>query len=763
MNFPGGLLCIFLTAVSFFSFAQTGTIRGFLYSKETGEPVLFTTVYLEGTGFGSTTDHNGFFSIAKVPVGDYTLAVRSIEYDSVKVQVSVKENQIVTKSLYLEKRTVKIREVDVSARREEAKSNPQVSTVKVTPKDIELIPSVGGEPDIAQFLQIIPGVIFTGDQGGQLYVRGGAPVQTKVLLDGVTVYNPFHSIGLYSVFETDIIKSVDVYTGGFNAEYGDRLSAVIDIKTRDGNKNRLAGKVSANPFLAKGILEGPLMKLKETGSSISFLLNTKISYLDKTSPKLYSYVDEDGIPFSFRDYYGKISFNTGSGSKLNLFGFRFNDKAMLNNVSDFEWKSLGIGSNFVIVPGQSKVIISGDFAYSSYDIELQEDDGKPRTSSVGGFTLDMAFNYFIKNGEFKYGFDVNGFKTVFEFYNPLGLQVDQNQNTTELGAFFRYKKLIGKLVIEPSLRVQYYGSLSKISLEPRVGAKFNVTDNIRLKLAGGRYSQNLISGKPDKDVVNLFTSFLSGPEETLYDASGQEAKNNLQIAYHAIGGVEYNLTKTLELNIEPYYKYFYRLIDINRNKLYPQDPDFMTENGDAYGLDVLLKYDFKKFYIWAAYSLGYVRHTDGAQTYYPHYDRRHNVNLVTSCRFGRKPLWEASARWNFGSGFPFTRTQAFYPDFGTIFYQQGINTDYITANTPNPNDIGIVYEDDLNAGRLPAYHRLDFSLKSSFVFSERISLDIIASVTNVYNRNNIFYFDRIRYERVDQFPVLPSFGAALSF
>jgi len=757
------ITCFSLAFFSAFSFAQTGIVRGFVFAKETGEPVIFTTVSLQGTTFATSTDYNGLFSLSKVPPGDYTLVVSSLEFDSSSAPVTVKAGQIVSKTLYLNKRTIAIKSVDVSAKREEVKTETQVSTISVTPKEISMIPSVGGEPDIAQFLQVIPGVIFTGDQGGQLYIRGGAPIQTKVLMDVVTIYNPFHSIGLYSVFETDIVKSVDVYTGGFNAEYGNRISAVIDIKTRDGNKNRLAGKIAANPFLAKAILEGPLVKLKEGGNSLTFVLNSKFSYLDKTSPKLYSYVNDGaGIPYSFNDYYGKIAFNSSGGSKFNMFGFHYKDKANFEDVSEFEWNSLGLGTNFVIVPGQSKAIISGNIAYSNYDMNLAEGDNQPRTSSVGGFTIAMAFKYFLKNGEFNYGFDVNGFKTEYEFFNSLGLKVEQDQNTTELGFFARYKKIFGRVVIDPSIRMQYYASLATVFFEPRLGMKINATDKLRFKLAGGIYSQNLISGKSDRDVVNLFTSFLSGPEEKLTGTDGKEVKNNLQIAYHAIGGIEFNLSKSIEVNVEPYYKYFGQLIDINRNKTFPDDPDFMVETGEAYGLDVLVKFDYKKLYIWTGYSLGYVSHEDGEQEYHPHYDRRHNLNVVTSYTFGKKPVWEASVRWNFGTGFPFTRTQAFYPDFGTTFVQDGINTDYISANTQD-EDIGIVYEEEINAGRLPTYHRLDLSLKCTFNFSERITLDIIASVSNLYNRDNIFYFDRVRYERVNQLPVLPTLGVALTF
>lgn len=758
------LSCLFISL--FFTselFAQTGTVRGFVYDKASGEPLIFTTVYLVGTNYGTSTDNNGIYSISKVPVGNYVIATSSVEYDSIGVNVAIEADRITSQSLYLEKRTVEIEQISISAKREEAQTEVQVSQINITSEQIAQLPSIGGEPDLAQYLQIIPGVIFTGDQGGQLYIRGGTPIQTRVLMDGVTIYNPFHSIGLFSVFETDILRSVDVYTGGFDAEYGERISAIIDIKTRDGNKNRLAGKFSANPFIAKGILEGPIMKLKDEGSSISFILTGKKSYLDKTSRHLYSYVEGGEIPFNFADYYGKISFNASSGSKFSLFGFHFNDQANYRSAK-YEWNSLGIGANFVVVPGQSTTIINGTFAYSDYDMVLRESDGRPRNSSIGGFNIRMNFTYFVKDGELKYGFDVNGFKTVFEFFNSLGVQVDQNQNTTELAFFFKYKKNIGKLLIDPSVRISYYASLSEISLEPRLRLKYNATDDLRFKVAGGLYSQNLISGKSDRDVVNLFTSFLSGPEENLTNTNGEEARHKLQKAWHAIAGVEIDITKSVMVNIEPYYKRFTQLININRDKQFPVDSDYMIEDGEAYGLDLLLQYNYKKLFIWAAYSLSYVTANDGEQSYAPHFDRRHNTNFVTSYNFGKKEVkWEVSARWNFGSGFPFTKTQGFYPDYSATFLQQGIQTDYVSANTTNEDDIGILYDDDLNTGRLPYYHRLDFSLKSIISFSKNTSLEIIASITNVYNRENIFYFDRIRYQRVNQLPILPSLGIVFTF
>jgi len=205
--------------------AQSGTIRGFIYEKETGEPVIFTNVYFIKTTFGAATDINGYFVISKVPPGKYTLLVTYLGFDTLKMPVTILPNDLITKKLFLTKSAFTLAEVNVSAARENKKVETQTSIIKITPKEIQQIPTIGGQPDLAQYLQVLPGVVFTGDQGGQLYIRGGPPIQNKVLLDGMTVYNPFHSIGLFSVFDVDIIKNVDVYTGGYGAEFGGRISS----------------------------------------------------------------------------------------------------------------------------------------------------------------------------------------------------------------------------------------------------------------------------------------------------------------------------------------------------------------------------------------------------------------------------------------------------------------------------------------------------------------------------------------------------------
>ncbi|MEA1878707.1 MAG: TonB-dependent receptor [Bacteroidota bacterium] len=763
------LLALVIAGLLSFSagMAQTGSVRGFVYDKANGEPVIFCNVYLQGTTYGAATDVNGFYNITKIVPGSYKLVVQALSYAESFTDVVVKADQIVSQKIFLDASVQNIDAVVVSAERQEMKTQIYTSITKVTPKQMSKIPTIGSEPDLAQYLQVLPGVIFTGDQGGQLYIRGGAPIQNKVLLDGMIIYNPFHSIGLFSVFDSDVIRNADIYTGGFGAQYGGRISSIMDITTRDGNKKRIAGKVSSSTFMSKVLIEGPLKRAKTNNDgSSSFIFSAKHSYLEQTSKYLYSYVDTAGLPFGFTDFYGKVSINGKNGSKVNFFGFNFSDNVTYRDITDIGWKSFGGGTNLVLVPENYPALIKANVAFSSYTIDMVEADQPPRQSSINGFNVGLSFVYFFGKDELDYGIETLGFNTNFNYFNAVGRKITQQQFTTELAAYAKYKMTMGKLLIEPSFRFHYYASLAEASPEPRLGLKYNLSETFRIKFSGGMYSQNLIAANSDRDVVNLFYGFLSGPENLQKEFDGERITSKLQKSNHAILGFEVDITNKLNLNVEGYIKDNVQLTNINRNKLYDdtgenQDKpeylrkDFIIETGQAYGLDFLLKYDYKRLYFWTVYSIGWVTRYDGIITYPPHFDRRHNVNLVGAYTFGQDLDWEFSTRWNLGSGFPFTQTQGFYEK---IPFHDGINTDYTTAN----GELGIVYG-PLNQGRLPYYHRLDVNLKKTFNVRNDSEIVVSLSITNVYNRNNIFYFDRVRYERVDQLPFMPTFGVNWTF
>ena len=769
---------LFITIFSLFVFAdllaQTAAttpadLKGFVYDYESGEQAIYINVVIKGTTIGCQSDANGYFAFKRLAVGEYNLIAFAIGYDTAIVKASVTEYGANSAKIFIKKKSRMLKDLKISSKKLEKLTEVKIGETQVTAAQIKQLPSIGGESDLAQYLQVVPGVVSSGDQGGQLYIRGGSPIQNKILLDGMTIYNPFHSIGLFSVFETDIMKTADVKTAGFNAEYGGATSAVIDVSTRDGNRKRISGKISTNTFASKVLLEGPLKKMTENSAgSSSFIITAKSSYLDKSAPLFYKYADTSGkgLQYNFTDIYAKLSFNSDGGSKLNLFGFNFKDNANFQGKLQYGWNAFGIGANFVITPAGSSTLISGQVSGSKYSIGLTESDGLPRTSSIGGFTMKMNFAYILENNSnFNYGVELNNYKTTFNFFNAQQIKYGDgfDQSTTELAAYTKLKLVTGKFVFEPGIRLPYYANLNTPAFEPRLGMKFNATKDIRLKIAAGRYSQNLLSTKSDRDIVNLFTGFMSGPEETVRNTEGVELVSKLQKSWHSVLGIEYDVVKNVELTFETYYKDFTQLINLNRDKQFNSDPNFLTETGNAYGFDFLAKYDYKRLYVWVTYSLAYTnrydgtKNADGSKYYYqPSFDRRHNLNILTTYTFGKHLNWETSLRYNFGTGFPFTLTQGYYENYN---FTNGVTANYVN----NQGSLGIDYDTKLNGGRLPNYHRVDFAIKRKFFVGNRGVLEANFSITNVLNYANIFYFDRVSAQRINQLPLLPAAGVNYSF
>ncbi len=758
------------------AFAQKGGgVKGFVYDKANGEGIPFAIIKLDTGEFGATADGQGFFNIPNVPLGTYKLTASYFGYETQTMSVEIKKNQSTNVKFFMVVNSIDIKEVEISGAQQKKTTETGVSVTTITPMEMHRMPSVGGEADLAQYLPLIPGIISTGDQGGQVIIRGATPSQTQFLLDGIPVYDPFHSVGLFSVFETDIVKNVDVYTGGFPSQYGTRTGAVVDVSTVDGNKKDFSGKIGVSPFMAHALLEIPIIKLKEEGNtSASLILSSKASYLDQSAKIFYPYAGSGGLPYSFYDTYGKFTLSTNYGNKLSISGFDFRDNAEFE-AANYKWQNFGVGGNFLAVPRNSNLFFNTHVTYSQYAVSLSEADNLPRSSEIGTFDVGMDFASYINHGELRYGLDVQGTSTNYAFTNAYAQEITQLQSSTDLNVFFTFHKYIKKFVVEAGFRFQYYGSITAPSPEPRLSLKYNATRWLRFKMATGLYSQNIISTTDNQDVVNLFNGFLTGTNDVAQDASGKNYTNihNYQRSVDAIFGAEVDLPKNIELNIEPYYKFFWHVLAINQYKEATTDPDFLVEHGPTFGMDVLLKWNYKGFFFYATYSLAYAYlndgpdklsalnygdhvFADGSQIYSPYYDRRHNVNLVASYDFGKNRSWEISARWNYGSSFPFTQTQSFYPYNP---FSNGIGTNIINTN----GNLGVVYATQINGGRLPAYSRLDLEAKKIITIKKRFKIEVNVSVSNAYDRDNIFYFDRITYTRVNQLPILPSLGLSFAW
>lgn len=763
------VITLILSVLSIFSFAQNATVRGFVYDDDSGEPVSYAVVQLEGTSNGALTEKNGSFMLTKLMAGTYNLKISFLGYDTITEPVTISASEVFSKNFFLHHSSQSLEGVSVSADAQRVITETRTSVVSVSAKDIKQLPSIGGQADFAQYLQVLPGVISTGDQGGQLYVRGGTPIQNMLLLDGMLIYSPFHSIGLFSVFDSDLISSADVYTGGFGAEFGGRLSSVMDIRTRDGNKKRLSGKIDLNTFGAKLLLEGPFVKMREDRDlSLGYILSVKGSYLEQSSKVFYPYVKE-GLPYNYLDLYGKISLNAKNGSKVSLFGFRFDDKVDYTSIATYHWKNFGAGTNFLIIPGKTPMTIEGTVAYSNY-YTLLDDMGKPdmsqmtgrdtnsRQSSLSGFIANLHFSYYIGKSLLSIGTEFTGYTSRYIFFpdENTANRTETVDFTTDIGLYAKYKyNFRDRLIIEPSFRFQYYASLSHSSPEPRLSIKYNITKKVRLKFAGGLYSQNLVAATSDRDVVNLFSGFLSSPmsiPDTLFN--GKSPKSSLQRSQHLILGLELDVIPYTTLNIEGYFKNFSVLTSLNRYKMFAEDLDYMFETGRAYGADLTADFKYKGLLIKFVYALGWVTRYDGVMNYKPHFDRRHNINLLVSYGFGKRQSWQVDVRWNFGTGFPFTETQAYYPSYDLSSY----DANYLNGN----GDLEFLLA-EYNQGRLPSYHRLDLSVKKSFHIGSRNVIDVSLGATNLYNYKNVFYRDRITNKTIYQMPIMYSVGLSWQF
>lgn len=750
--------------------AQDCGVKGFIYDTETRQPLKSVNVVAGTTGMGALTDQDGFYVIGKLPEGEMNLIITCIGYDTLVRKVKLEKDKTIVENMTLSPYTYDLNEVSISVKREKIELR-KVSAISMNPEEIALTPSVGAMPDIIQHIESVPGVITRGDISGQVYVRGGTPVQTKMFLDEAVIYNPVHSIGLFSVFDNDYLRNMDFYTGGFDAEYGGCISSVIDINSKIPNTVRWSGKIDLSTIASKLFIEGPVVRDTTLQKmSLSVLLSAKSSHIDRSSEWLYSYLDQD-LPYFFQDIYGKATMQMGKGSSLNISGFYFKDKVSESNTfKDFGWNSGGFSMNLMITPPSVPILIKTYLATSSYKVTLDEPNSDNRYSRIGSLSAGVKFYRYLNRQTVRYGLDFTDLKTEYYYFTTTYNGYEQAMNSNEFSGFADYTGNFGKWVIEGGLRGVFYSSLMKFAPEPRLSVKYLIKKNLGVKLATGYYTQNLIGAISDKDVVNFFQGYLSAPVDIVTENGQSQSDLYVQKAWHIIAGIDYDIREKVFLNLEAYYKNYSQLININKNKVFnkqefPDAPDYMTktfisENGFAEGIELSAGYGGKNLKIDLNYSFAITRRyykepTGEITAYYPQYDRRHNFNISAMYALGKNSSWILTSRWNYGSGFPFTPSAGYFE--GISFDENGLS-DYTTQN----GQLNIIYG-EYNSGRLPAYHRLDLSVKKTFHLRKHNVIEAEFSVINVYNRENIYYINRNTNEEALQLPILPSLRVSYAF
>lgn len=731
---------LFLIIFLFPSFLLSAIIKGFVWEKGTKEPLIGCNVYLEGRGIGSATNKEGYYVISGIREGEYRVIFSYVGYKELVKRLFLKRDTIVTLNVELEREIIRLPEVKVSAKRSEFQEEIRGSAIKVSPPQLQSFPHFL-EGDIIRSLQSLPGVIMANDFSAALYVRGGAADQNLILLDGVNIYNPFHLGGLFSVFDLSALKGANFLTGGFPVEYGGRLSSVLDVDVKEGNKERYQGNLGVSLLSSKILVEGPLL-LPKKGIS-SFLFSFRRTYFDKILP-----IFNIEFPYYFYDCHLKVNFEISPKTKIFFSGFLNSDVfdfGFQKTRIYFDWgnRSASIFLRHIFTPQVfTKTYLT--FSRYFYDIDLAE--GLIWVKDwINDFSLKSEGIYYGGNNELKFGLE--GRLNQFTYNaNIQGFRFDIKGKPDYFSLYLSNKWKKKRFLFEPGLRldnslVYYQGKRFYHELNPRIGIKYFLREDMAVKVVSGRYSQFITALLPEFQPVPFLYVWV--PTFGPYQA---------QTANHFILGVEKWFGEEVFSTFEGYYKTYERLYEMNEraDPLNIEGTILKEGKGRSFGFDFLLRRDWGELSGWLSYSYAWVKVNFGGERYFPFYDRRHNFNLVASHSLpkGFKSYWRIA----FYSGNPYTQPLGRYRYWYWRYRYE--RWDFFWYEIPGKK----------NRARYPPYFRLDFGIEKRIAIS-KTKLNIRLDVINLLNRKNLifYYYDYEKNPPVKKgFYMLPIFPS-LSF
>lgn len=718
---------------------QTSSIHGIVSDSLTGERIPYANVVLVDLNRGAAANTEGFYLIPNLNPGSYDLLVSAVGYRKKVQTINIPQDKSLEVSVKLESEAIETEEVVVSGTRKGRLAEISTSIHIMSPKELKLTP-VTAQEDVFYSLQMLPGFVSVSDVSSRFFVRGGAGDQNLVVLDGMKIYSPFHALGVFSIFDPDIIKSVEVYTGAFPAEFGGRLSSVVNIYSREPRLDRYSVKAHGNSLSSKFMLQGPVTK------GISILVNGRKSIFAQTFKKIV----RDDVPLSFYDVYMKGTAQPGGNMKIDVSYLSTLDRLQYANPlsPDYLWKGNAFSASVSDLLG-SRVFIYIAAYYATFSAERQTDpflDQPPSSTSIRDNGLHVnATAYTGAEDLVQFGFESSFPSLEYQLVNTVNVPLTLKKTTPTISLWVQYQGKVDvfqyTLGFHSDLSDLYYRGKVDGVIQPRISISYLYAGNWRIKASYGRVRQNVMTVSNEDDVIPAFEGWVTIPEQ-------QPA----QTADHYVLGLEGFVSEKISLTAEAYFKHFDQLLAYNREKVDPGDPDYISGKGNSYGLELLLrtKWEFIDFY--GAYTLSWARLNNSGFEYYPRYDRRHHFNGLAAL----EPVEnvEVSLRWEYGSGFPFTPTIGFF--------------DRLAFKTPLPGDYeyetGEPYTllGEKNTRRLPPYHRLDLSVTYRISFwGMQASAGI--NLINLYSSKNMFYYDRNTGSRVNMIPFFPSLGLTLEY
>ena len=733
--------------------AQTRyTISGYVYEKGSRETMPGVNVYIPETSIGTATNSYGFYSL-KLPEGEYELVFSFVGYQP--RSFTIKLNKNISLNVDLDP-SIEIEGVEVRADMPKQSSrSSQMSVMEIPVKQIKSIPALLGEKDALKVVQLMPGVQKGSEGTSGLYVRGGGPDQNLIILDDATVYNAYHLFGFFSLFNGDAIKSLELTKGGFPARYGGRLSSVLEITMKDGNKEKISGEAGIGMISSRLVLEGPIVKDKA-----SFLVSGRRTYYDILARPFIKAYSEDDITFGlyFYDLTAKANWGIDNENRIFLSGYfgkdnfcaseTYDDYKMEggmfwdNATSTIRWNHIfasSLFSNLSVVFSNYRLKIYARDEYEDEVFELSYRSGIRDFGAKYDFTWMPLPSHTVRFGA----------SSTWHSYNPSAVvmrddymnqfeSVVNTIDTYESGVYLEDEvKIFDKGIVNAGIRLShhYHDEESNFSFEPRISGSYYLTNTLSAKASYAQMNQ----------YIHLLTSTGIGLPTDLWVPATKDAP--AQDSWQVAAGFAKDLKDiSTTISLEGYYKESENVITYREGASFLMFDDPTNANnikwednitsgfGWSYGVEFLAHKKMGRFSGWVGYTLSWTQlqfdEINMGKPYWAKYDRRHDISVVGV--YELSPGVTLSGTWVYGTGNAITLPLATYP---------------VTQHVPNSLSNFIWTETIQDYGkkndfRMAPYHRLDLSIQLHKKF-EKYERTWEFGVYNAYNRQNPFmYFVR---------------------
>jgi hypothetical protein len=762
------LLFIILFVTNLFAQNKKYTISGYVKEKGSKESLIGVIVYAPKYKAGATTNNYGFYSLT-LPADSVDIFISFIGY------TSVTEHLLLDKDLVLNieiESGINLGEVVITAQQEKVSQVNKMSIVDIPIKQVKSIPALLGEKDVIKVLQLMPGVQKGSEGSSGFYVRGGGADQNLIILDDATVYNASHLFGFFSLFNGDAIKSIELTKGGFPARYGGRLSSVLDINMKDGNKTKYSGEAGIGLISSRLTFEGPIVKNKS-----SFLISGRRTYIDIL---MQPFLEKDirGTGYYFYDLTAKLNYDFGGKDKVYLSGYFGRDKFY----SKYSGESMGLFWENATTTIRwnhlfnHKTFSNTSFVFSRFRFNIFEN----QNTDQGKYSMD----YYSGIRDFSLKYDVefhpnpnhvirSGLISTYHYFTPNALVIkdpisDHDVDKTnyikalESGIYLEDDmKITSKLKSNVGIRVCHFINKTKnyVNPEPRFSLSYMLKDDIALKASYAIMNQN----------IHLLSNTSIGLPTDLWlpstDRTGPQKSQQV-----SVGAAKDFIERDFAITIEGYYKKSNDVLAYKEGASFLgiQDPavendlnwedNITTGKSWSYGTELLLQKKVGKLSGWIGYTLSWTQmqfdELNYGKKYYARYDRRHDISIVAIYELSKKIT--ISGTWVYGTGNAISLPLGTYE--AEPHHYQGYPRIIVT-------DYG-----DKNGFRMAPYHRLDLGIQ---FHKQKKKYERIweISIYNVYNRKNPFYYfyeydvksNEQVLKQISLFPIIPSFSYSIKF